>query len=332
MFNERMVFICGSIRNFDTKFNKFYRTTKIWSQTKRLNFDTENLFSSFSSLCSKSFFFSFQIDEKSFVVRHFCFRNRSKSNTSRISNVAVRIRRVGTDFIRTFDETSSSKTSSNLYGENERSVSTIVHRWKWNIEKIRQSIDRNDFDEFRRNSDKISFNFSSKCRWFRQSQTFLFNASTGSWRKWTWRKNSTVNRKNVRFVAEFSRFVYEKRVERVRFRLDLVVHRRTNERIGRQFHNESRQSVSDRNRNRNENVQFRIMFDRKHRVVLALDLWEHGKNDVTKQKNQRILSRLAYYLVYENRRNEYVENFWRIVNWSFVEKMFLENSVEHFEL
>lgn len=37
--------------------------------------------------------------------------------------------------------------------------------------------------------------------------------------------------------------------------------------------------------------------------VLGLDVWEH-----------------AYYIDYENRRNEYVENFFKIINWEQVEK------------
>jgi Fe-Mn family superoxide dismutase len=39
--------------------------------------------------------------------------------------------------------------------------------------------------------------------------------------------------------------------------------------------------------------------------LLGLDLWEH-----------------AYYLKYRNKRDEYISNFWKVINWDFVSKMY----------
>ncbi len=41
--------------------------------------------------------------------------------------------------------------------------------------------------------------------------------------------------------------------------------------------------------------------------LIAVDVWEH-----------------TYYLKYQNKRNEFLENFWNIINWKKVNELFLE--------
>ncbi|CAF1655713.1 unnamed protein product [Didymodactylos carnosus] len=58
-----------------------------------------------------------------------------------------------------------------------------------------------------------------------------------------------------------------------------------------------------------------IMENKYHVPILGIDVWEH-----------------AYYLTYENRRNEYVDNWFKIINWPYVQELYMDAIGQHIDL
>lgn len=66
---------------------------------------------------------------------------------------------------------------------------------------------------------------------------------------------------------------------------------------------EKKQGLLLENTPNQDNLLMKKIYKKNAKIIFGLDVWEH-----------------AYYLKYQNRRNEYIQAFWNVINWDQVSK------------